>query len=130
MDKIKNAYFQNKLQIQDKIDGDLPLHVAMKWGSSETIVQFLLEEYQEGALIKDGSNDYPLHLAIRQRYADSIVKYILDMVKEKHDYSQLLHLAIFHERSLELMKTLLEAYPNSIKSRNSIVLCITNQNQT
>ena len=132
-------YTPEVLQIQTE-EGMLPIHFALQYYKSTTVVQLLLEAYPDGLRVAARDGRIPLHKAIYYRaplevlnllveaYPESVnekssqkelMKWKWETGKDGEELSKfLLHRVCSGGYSNHLAKLVLETYPTSIRQRD------------
>ncbi|KAG7343441.1 ankyrin repeat domain protein [Nitzschia inconspicua] len=110
---------------QRDINGDTPLHIAIKNSLSENVVTFLLYEYPNGAKIPDKQGHLPLHHAIRNQFSEDLLVNLLgansDAVRMKFGDEGFLplHLAMKYRAGSSFVSALIEQNDKVVSMKTS-----------
>jgi len=104
-------------------DDDLPVCCACAAGSPHNIIEYLAELYPEGLLVPDSSGRLPLHRACEQKATlPPTIKFLVNhgsggtAVRTATELGVLpVHFAVVSGLGLRSIRTLVEAYPESLK---------------
>jgi ankyrin repeat protein len=129
-DEAANVVYNDEAYawVQD-VDGDLPIHLAVKLGCPPRMAQLLLNAHPNSVKIRDKDGYLPIHLAVRHhkgRLWVSINDLVMLIYKaypggllEGEDDANLpLHLALRHRGPDEMIKFLMTECPESLRNRD------------
>lgn len=106
------------------INGQLPLHLCIKRNSSPESVQILVDSNPEGVLVTDNYGMTALHYAIEVEASSELINILLVTNPQCASIKingkvPLLHCIEFR-RSIEIIKLILDAYPEGAKEQEPI----------
>lgn len=129
MKVVKTLYdFYPRMAYTRDNDGDLPLHYAARCTESIEMIQYLLQANPSGTKVKGESDLVPLQCAIYNQHPPSqfeIVKKLLKADVEaaktiNPDGDTALHLAVELECNINVLRLLIQAYPEAATIANDV----------
>eukprot|EP00811_Abedinium_folium_P036528 NODE_9228_length_1438_cov_5.930587.p1 GENE.NODE_9228_length_1438_cov_5.930587~~NODE_9228_length_1438_cov_5.930587.p1 ORF type:complete len:427 (+),score=55.06 NODE_9228_length_1438_cov_5.930587:1-1281(+) len=99
----------------------LPLHRALMWRASDTVIEMLFKAHPDAVKEKDGDGMLPLHLAL-EKASDTVIEMLFaphpDAAKDKGGGGMLPpHRVLKHQASDTVIEMLFKAHPDAVKEK-------------
>lgn len=120
--RSKNPIFiEEASQINDR--GNLPLHAACSFQSTNEVIDALLKAYPDGASQPNNVGNLPIHQAAMWQGSVDTIELLLSRYPEgatiRNQYGSLpLHMAASNQASPEAVMQLINAYPDALHLQN------------
>jgi ankyrin repeat protein len=104
--------------------GALALHLAVSYGASLDVVQFLVQTWHESLHVKNNYGWLSLHLAVRDSESLDLVRFLVEQcppsvqMRTDDEWSTVLHIAAHYSRKLEIVQFVHQSWPDALREQS------------